>query len=803
MRNALEVGPIPAIPPPRAESKGRNEIVSEGGTSSWRILISQFVSPLVLILLGAGILTFVLGDWIEGVAIFSIVIVNSLIGFFQEFRAEKAVLALKDMTAPRATVFRKESLVVIPAIEVVRGDVLVLEAGDIVAADAIIRDSAHLEVNESVLTGESLPVEKLAPGSGDKSVSSDPKERLFMGTSVSKGTARAEVTAIGMETELGKIAHLMTTADTPPTPLQLQLSKVGKILLGLCFAVVGLVLILGWFHHRPWVDLLVFSISLAVAVVPEGMPTIVTVALALGVRRMSALKALVRKLPSVETLGSVSVICTDKTGTLTTGKMRVREISGKDEHEIILAAASCCDAEIEEDGLSGVGDPTEIAILIKAREFKIDRPEIEKLNVRGVVHPFDTVRKRMSIQRKDGFLYVKGAFESIYPLCTDIQNLPEISEVNREMASRGLRVLAIARGLASEEKDLSFLGLIGIADPPREEAKVSIAEARQAGIKIVMITGDHEDTAVAIAKELGILVEGESGETSVYSRATPAEKLKIIRELKAKGAIVAMTGDGVNDAPALREAHIGIAMGKAGTEVTRQAADLILADDNFATIIAAVKEGRGVYQNIRRATVFLLTGNFGELIAVLGASVIGMPLPFLASHLLWINLVTDSLPALALVAEPVSGDVMKSAPRTSNELLLGRPEWFRIGWIGALEGGLVLALFVYTLNGDGLAHARNLCFSTLVFSQLFRSFSARSRVRVIPEIGLFSNLWLLGVVMITGGLQLGLHYIPFTQKVFDLQPLSFRDLMTILFVSLVAVTVVELKKLFSNRRRKP
>lgn len=798
MENVPGVGLSPAEVALNGKRFGRNEITTEAEKPIWKIFTAQFVSPLVLILVAACALTIVLREWIEAIAILSILIANALIGFFQEFRAERAVLALKDMTAPRASVIRDGKQSIIPASEIVPDDLLTLEAGDVVAADAIILESAHFQMNESVLTGESLPVEKNAEGASSEVSSPSKSGQVFMGTAVAMGTARAKVTSIGMETELGKIAHLIKTAETPQTPLQLQLSKVGKVLLVICLGVVGLVLLLGWIHQRPWIDLVIFSTSLAVAVVPEGMPAIVTVALALGVRRMAKLRALVRKLPSVETLGSVSVVCTDKTGTLTTGKMRVREISGKDERELVIAAASCCDAELGTDGISGVGDPTELAILIKAHELGIQRPEIEASNPRQKEHPFDTKRKRMSIRRKDGILYVKGAFESVIPLCIAEKDRTEVTAIHQEMTSRGLRVLAVATGTTDEEMNLTYIGLIAIADPPREEAKQAISEARRAGISIVMITGDHQTTASAIAKELGVLVDGDQIEDRVHARATPQEKLKIVREWKAKGAIVAMTGDGVNDAPALREAHIGIAMGIAGTEVTRQAADLILADDNFATIISAVREGRGIYQNIRKATMFLLAGNFGELFAVLGASAIDLPLPFLASHLLWINLVTDSFPALALIADPVSSDVMKHPPRSPKEMLLGRPEWKWIGWVGALEGGIVLALFAFTLKTQGLEQARNLSFSTLVFSQLWRSFSARSTTHTLAQVGIRSNVWLLGVVFATAGIQLSLHFVPFTQRVFGLRPLSYADLGTMMVASLITVTVIEARKLIKG-----
>jgi Ca2+-transporting ATPase len=778
------------------EQFGPNEIRQEKTRSPWLLLVEQFRSPLVLILIFACVLSAALGEWVEAVAIAAILVLNALIGFFQEYRAENAVLALKNMTAPRATVVRDGRQSVIPARDIVPGDVLLLEAGDIVAADARILEASRLQINEAVLTGESQPVEKERDTSSASESLAERKGWVFMGTAATTGTAKALVTATGMATELGKIAHLITTAESSATPLQIQLAKVGRMLLFLCLAVVSVVLVLGLLHERPWLELLVFSVSLAVAAVPEGMPAIVTVALALGVQRMAARNALIRKLPSVETLGSVSVICTDKTGTLTTGNMRVRELYGDQHADLLTAAASCCDAELASDGVSGTGDPTELAILIAANERGIQKEAIEKRNPRVAIEPFDSVRKRMSIFRSDGRLYVKGAFESLLPLCSISEDRPRnFRSASEDLTSRGLRVLAVAVGSERQEKGLTLLGLLGIADPPRTEAMQAITEARRAGITPIMITGDHPTTAAAIARELGLILESETVEGRVYARATPEDKLKLVRAWKEKGAIVAMTGDGVNDAPALREAHIGIAMGRNGTEVTRQSADLILADDNFATIVAAVREGRGVYQNIRKAIVYLLTGNFAELVAVLGASALGLPLPFSAAHLLWINLVTDSLPALALIADPVSSDVMKRPPRDAAEHLLGRPEWLSVGWIGTLEALLVLTLFFITLKSAGLEQARNLAFTTLVFSQLWRAFGARSRTRIFWRVGALSNLWLLGVVILTAVLQLSLHFIPFAQEIFGLAPLTSSDLGVILPISLVTISVVEIRKI--------
>lgn len=785
----------------RLREFGANEIQRDEGRPAWRLLLEQFESPLVIILVIACVISVALGERIEAVAIGAILFINALIGFFQEHRAETAIHALREMTSPRARVLRDGRQAVILAHDVVPDDVLLLEAGDIVAADAEILEASQCQVNEAVLTGESLPVEKSIAGVPESDGSADRFDSVFMGTVVVSGTAVARVRATGMKSELGKIAHLISTAQTEPTPLQVQLTHVGKVLLFICLFVAAVVAAVGYFQGRSWIELLIFSLSLAVAAVPEGMPAIVTVALALGVQRLAARNALIRKLPSVETLGSVSVICTDKTGTLTTGNMRVRELWGEDHVELIKAAASCCDAELEKEGNSGTGDPTEVAILIAARERGISKEKIEKENLRVSTEPFDSIRRRMSVSRQDGWTYVKGAVESLIPICGhDIGKSTSVSKAAAEMAARGLRVLAVAMGQTAG--DLKLLGLLGLADPPRTEVMQAIKEARAAGIIPIMITGDHPLTAAAIARELGLLLEGEALESRVHARATPEDKLKLVRHWKAQGAIVAMTGDGVNDAPALREAHIGIAMGKSGTEVTRQAADLVLADDNFATIVAAVREGRSIFQNIRKAITYLLTGNFAEILIVLGAIGIGLPLPLLAAHLLWINLVTDALPALTLVAEPLSPDLMKRAPRAANERILGRSEWGQVIWVGLLEASVSIGLYWFLLRGHGEVYARNIMFTTFVCSQILRSFGARSNTRVFWEVGAFSNVWLLGVAFVTFAIQLSLHYLPLSQKIFSLSPLETSDFRFIVPLALIPVSIVELTKLVKRYFRK-
>lgn len=778
----------------RLKQFGFNEIKQAQKRSLFFLFFEQFKSPLVILLLFASVLSYVLGEGLESLAIIAIVIVNATVGFIQEYRAENAIAALKQMTAPRAVVIRDGQRRIIPSREVVKDDLVYLEAGDLIAADGKILESAELRINESLLTGESLPVEK----SQDTAVN-----KVFTGTTVVHGTGLIEVTETGMKTELGRIAHLIATAEDSLTPLQVQIKQLGKILLYICLFVVAIVMITGLWQGRSWIDLVVFAVSLAVAAVPEGMPAIVTMALALGVQRMAARHAFVRKIPSVETLGSVSVICTDKTGTLTTGQMRVRELWGEDHYQVLYTAASCCEAELSNDSLSGTGDPTEVAILMAAREHEIEKSHIEKTNRRLETHPFESLRKRMSVFRYDQKLYVKGAFDGLYSLLnkSSSETLTAAERAHQDMMSRGMRVIAVALGSAVQEQDLELIGLIGLADPPRTEVAQAIHEARTAGILPVMITGDHPTTAIAIARELGLVLESEKAEGHVHARVTPEDKLNLVRQWKKKGAIVAMTGDGVNDAPALREAHIGIAMGKTGTEVTRQAADLILADDNFATIIEAVREGRGIYQNIRKAIAYLLAGNAGELIAVLGASLLGMPLPFLAIHLLWINLVTDALPALALIADPVSPTAMQKKPRPVNEPLLGRKEWRQVILIGFVEALIILMLFKFMLEQSGVEQARNMVFTTLVMSQLLRSFGARSRERILWQVGVLSNLWLLGVVIVTASIQYALHFLPFTQKIFGLQPLLGSQFTLILLLALLPITLIELSKLGSKPAR--
>jgi Ca2+-transporting ATPase len=776
----------------RLRQAGPNVVEREHAVSPLALFLGQLKGPLVWLLLGACVIAAALGEVVDAIAIAAIVAINTVVGFLQEFRAERAILALRAMTAPSARVIRDGRIAVIPAADIVPGDVLVLDAGDVVAADARLMEANALLLNEAALTGESVPVEKNTEPAPADAPLAERHDSVFMGTAVANGSGAAVVVATGMQTELGKIAHLLATAQNEATPLQQRLARVSRVLLYLCLGLVAAVAALGLLRGLPFMDVFLSAVSLAVAAVPEGLPAVVTIALALGVQRMVSRHVLVRRLPAVETLGCATVICTDKTGTLTTGVMKVRELWGSDHVALLDAAACCCDAELNEQERGGTGDPTEVALLLAAAEHGLRRSRIERERPRAFTNPFDSERKRMSVRRAD-VLYVKGAVESMLPLC--IAGTEGAHEANHQMADRGLRVLAVACGQGEREERLRLLGLVGIADPPRTEAIEAVAAARAAGIRTVMITGDHPATAGAIARELGIVLPGESPAEVVHARATPADKLAIVRRWKDRGDVVAMTGDGVNDAPALREAHIGIAMGKTGTEVTREASDMILTDDNFASIVAAVREGRGIFENIRKTLVYLLAGNASELGVMLGAALLGLPLPLLPLHLLWINLVTDGLPALALVTDPVDSDAMARPPRKQDEPMLARAQWTVIGFTGLLEATVTLSVFAWALEARDLTEARNLAFSVLVFGELFRAFAARSPDRLFWEVGAFTNVRLLGVVALSVFLQLGLHHIPGAQALFQIGDLPLSDCALVLGLGLIPGTVLELSKI--------
>ncbi len=781
------------------ERHGPNEITRREATPRWRVLLGQLTSPLVLILLGAAVVSALIGAVSDAIAIAVIVGINAVIGYVQESRAEEAILALRSLTAARATVVRDGSARVIAAREVVPGDVLLLEPGDVVAADGRVHQAATLTLIESVLTGESMPVEKRTEPSIADAPIAERHDRVFMGTTVATGTARVVVTETAMSTELGRIAHLLAQPDTSSTPLQRRLDALGHVLLVATVALVGLVGLLGWMRGLAWYELVMTTVSLAVSAVPEGLPAVLTVAMALGVRRLAAHRVLVRRLSAVETLGCATVVCTDKTGTLTTGVMTLREQWGADERELLHAAAACCDAELHDDDDDGVGDPTELAILRAAKRAGITRAAIEREEPRLRTLPFDTERRRMAIWRASGRCYVKGAVEAVRPLCT---RLPEgATEAAEQLARRGLRVLAIARGAQDDESQLELLGLVGLADAPRDEARAAITAARAAGVRIVMITGDHVLTAEAIARELGIVRDGEAVDGLVFARKTAADKTEIVARMRAAGEVVAMTGDGVNDAPSIREADVGIAMGQGATEVTREAADMILTTDDLGGAITAIREGRIVYDNIRKTVIYLLSGNAAGLAMMLLAAAVGWPLPLMPLQLLWLNIMCEPLPGIALAIDAADDDVMRRPPRPPQAPLLDGAAWRHIAFVSLLQAAVAMAAFAWGIARGGVELGRTMAFATLVFGVLLRSFAARHPDKLLWEVGWSRNLSLLVVVSVSCALQLALHTVPLVRAWFGLAPVTLLELAATLALGLVPVTVVELGKLVRRARR--
>ena len=863
----------------RLARDGPNVLKEGGGVGAVQIFARQFKSLIIWVLLGAGVLSAILGDNVDSIAIIAIVVLNALSGFHQEFRAEKSIAALRKIMAPRATVRREGRVCSIPAREIVEGDILVFEAGDLIAADARILGAASLKCCESALTGESEVVCKNESVlSSEGTAPADRLNMLFMGTSVASGAGEGVVVATAMHTEVGRIAALMqAVGEHEQTPLQKNLDAFGRLFVWVTLGIVGLLCAMGVIRGTPPFEMFMVSVSLAVAAIPEGLPAIVTVALSLGVLRMSRRNALVRRLGAIETLGAVTVICTDKTGTLTLGEMVVRalyisgevfEVTGDGygpqgevfyrgqkaspaHHRVLREWAGVilgCNSSnlVEEAGdWKVIGDPTEGALLAAGIKTGAEIHRVESETPRIYVLPFDSSRKRSTVVRRlqDGGMraFVKGAPVELLECCsrlyTDAGVFP-LTEADRiairaqtsAMARQGLRVLGAAfrdldgdfleAPLASDvEKDLVFVGLSGMADPARAEVKSALAKCRTAGVRVVMITGDHQGTALTIAREVGLasdVDEALTGEAldqmsgpeffcrapqvAVYARVTPEHKLRIIRALKHSGAVVAMTGDGVNDAPALKGADVGIAMGKTGTEVAKQAADMIITDDNFSTIVAAVEEGRGIYNNIRKTLQYLLAGNIGELLLIAACIVMGLPSPLLPVHLLWINLVTDGLPALCLATDPIDPDVMKRPPRAASEPLMDGGFLSAMGLTGALTAGVAFVVFWVVLKTDTLEKARSHAFGVLVFAELLRAFGARSETKPVWCIPLFSNAKLLSAVLVCFGLQVWIHQNATLRHWLKTEPVSFVDALILLFVAGLPLFVLELVKLAGHRK---
>jgi len=875
----------------RLEEGGPNELIEQGAKSPIRIFAEQFTSLMVLLLIAAAVVSlFVLREWKDSLVILVIVILNALLGFWQEFRAEKALAALKSLSTPKVRVLRGSEVKEIASPELVRGDIVLIEAGNLIPADCRIIESANLKVQEATLTGEAEAVEKNPAALGGEDLPlGDRRNMLYMGTVVTYGRASAVVTATGMASELGNIATLIQETAPEKTVLQKKLASLSVILVFSALALIAAVALEGWLLQAQSLrSLFITAVSMAVAAIPEGLPTVVTIALALGAQRMLRRRALIRRLPAVESLGSVTVICSDKTGTLTQNRMTATVLELLDhrlhlpqEEEqstavqkviangdpraslLLTAAALCSDAVLKEESenFETLGDPTEGALVSAAARCGLIKSDLEELLPRTGELPFDSERKRMTTVhslaklRDDGgsaqpelpaqlakiltpwikdrgtVVFTKGAVDSLLEVCSSVwkNNQPEplsenwqrrIEGANENLAAQGIRVLGVAVKAEGSrqsqdhwERDLTFVGMIGMLDPLRTEAKDAVQTCRQAGIRPVMITGDHPLIARTIGRQLGFhnterfltgrdlarmevadLVE-EVDQISVYARVAPEHKLKIVDAFQERGHIVAMTGDGVNDAPALKSADIGVAMGITGTDVSKEAAAMVLQDDNFATIVSAVEEGRIIFDNILRFVRYILASNWAEILVMLIAPLFGLPIPLFPVQILWMNLVTDGLPALALGVEPGEKDVMRRPPREPARPILTWNTGAHILWVGLLMA--VLALWA----GGSFSHAdswRTMLFTTLVFSQLTLALGERSRRSSLLQIGLLSNRHLLIAVVFTVCLQMAVIYLPFLQVFFSTVALSASQIGICFALSLIMLLAVETEKLIAR-----
>lgn len=847
----------------RTQKFGLNELKEADRPSAIIIFLSQFKDFMVLVLLAATLISGLLGEYIDAIAIIAIVVVNGVLGFFQERKAERSLEALKELSAPQVNVLRNGQWEKILSKELVPGDIVKFSSGDRIGADMRLLDTKSLEVEESALTGESLPVQKSTqPIAGEEVGLGDLTNMVFMGTLITRGSGIGVVIGTGMNTAMGQIADLLQNAETMETPLQRRLEQLGKILIVVALALTVLVVGIGVIQGHDLYNMFLAGVSLAVAAIPEGLPAIVTVALSLGVQRMIKQKSIVRKLPAVETLGCASVICSDKTGTMTQNKMTVTHIwSGDkvwnvtgtgyhphgeflyDDQQVdvnntrtlqqILTFGSLCNSAsiIESEGQYRLdGDPTDGALVVSAMKAGIKRETLQKNFEVVDEFPFDSTRKMMSVVVKDKsgnrFVVTKGAPDVLLGVSSNIlwnerqevlnsKYEGKVKHAIESLASQALRTIAVAfKPLKSTdkinssfeaEKDLVFIGLQGMIDPPRPEVKQAVKECRDAGIKTVMITGDHVITAKAIAKQLNILphngkvMEGKElsnlsvdeletivDDVYVFARVSPEHKLKIVKALQNRGHIVAMTGDGVNDAPAIKAADIGISMGITGTDVAKEASSLVLVDDNFATIKSAIKEGRNIYENIRKFIRYLLASNVGEILVMLFAMILALPLPLVPIQILWVNLVTDGLPAMALGLDQPEGDLMRRKPRHPKEGVFARGLGWKVISRGFLIGIVTLAAFmiVYYRNPDDLAYAQTIAFATLVMAQLIHVFDCRSE-KSIFERNPFGNLYLIGAVISSILLMLVVIYYPPLQPIFHTLPILARDWLLILGMSAI------------------
>lgn len=851
----------------RLEKYGVNKLKGKGQKSLFRLFLEQLQDTLIYVLLAASVITVIIGEYADTAIILIVVVLNAVVGVAQEYKAGKAVEALQNMTTPHAIVRRDGEIKEISSEDVVPGDIVILDAGRFVPADLRLYESVNLQIEESALTGESVPANKdaraiLVPG---KTALGDMYNMAFMSTLVTYGRGEGVVAATAMETEMGKIAKILEEDNDDMTPLQKRMDELGKMLSKLCVGICLLMLVIALIQGRDLFEMLLTSISLAVAAIPEGLAAIVAIVLALGVTRMSKINAIVKKMPAVETLGSVSIICSDKTGTLTQNKMTVVKTytlnninavpeveiglhASGDEFELVKALTLCTDATYEKG--QSTGDPTEVALVVLGDKHGVKKSELTVQNPRIAENPFDSDRKLMSTLNVEGDHYrvnTKGAMDHLLNIVTHVlyngEVIPMTDEIKARymetenlMSDEALRVLGAAYKdvdavIAPEEmeKDLILIGVVGMIDPPRLEVKDSIREAQQAGITLIMITGDHKNTAVAIAKELGIAQSLEQSITGseideytdeefaenimkyrVFSRVSPEHKVKIVRAFKSHGNIVSMTGDGVNDAPSLKFADIGVAMGITGTDVAKGAADMILTDDNFTTIVHAIEEGRNIYNNIKKAVIFLLSCNLGEVISIFVAILFDMPVPLIATQILWVNLITDALPALALGVDPGDHDVMKNKPRNPKESFFAHGAGYRAIVGGVLIGTLTLAAFYFGLTEFGynfssgeipeyvLEYARTMAFVVLASSQLFYSLSLRNESKSIFQIGIFSNIYLIGAIIVGLILQMSVIEIDSLAALFKCVDLNKQDWQMVFVFALIPLIVNEIEKLVAR-----
>jgi Ca2+-transporting ATPase len=837
----------------RLAQHGPNELREGARRGPLAMLLGQFTDLLIVILLAAALVSGLVGDLTDTIVILAIVVINALVGFIQEYRAERAVAALKAMAAPHAHVLRDGHSRLIPAPELVPGDIVLLEAGNAVPADLRLTEVAQLRVEEAALTGESEPVEKHTRALEETDAPiGDRRNMAYKGTLVTYGRGKGLVVATGMATELGRIAELLHGAEEVKTPLQRRLARFGRVLAYAILGVCAVMFITGLLRGEPLVLMLLTAVSLAVAAIPEALPAVVTVALALGAAKMVRKQSLIRKLPAVETLGSVTFICSDKTGTLTQNRMRVEEFYADGELVrgavgkraardtwawLLRALALSNDAKRHAHG-AVIGDPTEVALYEAAADAGFDKQKLAADSPRLAELAFDSERARMTTLHGNGadvVAYVKGAPETLLPRCSgmltrdgvQVVSVSELERTMERMAGDGLRVLAVAfRRLPavpdrldpeSIESELTFLGLVGLMDPPRPEAQEAIALCMTAGITPVMITGDHPATARAVARRLGIIGDGAEVVTGqqlarasleefeqhvervrVYARVAPEQKIKIVQALQDKGDIVAMTGDGVNDAPALKRADIGVAMGRIGTDVAREAAHMVLLDDNFASIVGAVREGRRIYDNIRKFIRYIMTGNSGEIGVLFLAPFFGMPLPLLPIHLLWVNMVTDGLPSLALAVEPEERHIMRRPPRPPKESLFAHGLWQQVVWVGALITALCLIAQAWTLRQNG-THWQTMVFNVLTFAQMFLGLAVRSDRESLFTQGLLSNWQLLVAVALTFVLQFAIIYVPALNPIFHTEPLSAEEFGFSVGMAALVFVAVEIEKWMIRR----